>query len=124
LRCSVVVVACCSVSVIPFPSGRSAAGSWPRSWGLFGSLHVLGCLLVRGFLRRLGRGLHHRSDRGGGRSHDRLVVLDRDLEDLLALVMTSPVEPAVESFPMALAEEALARLRTGLAAGSLVLHSP
>jgi len=47
-----------------------------------------------------------------------------DLEDLLALLMTSPVEPAVESFPMALAEEALARLRTGLAAGSLVLHSP
>ena len=47
-----------------------------------------------------------------------------DIEDLLALVTTAPVEPAVESLPMAVAEEALARLRTGRAAGSLVLNSP
>lgn len=47
-----------------------------------------------------------------------------DLKDLLALVATSPVEPAVESFPMAVAEEAVARLRTGRAAGSVVLSSP
>jgi len=47
-----------------------------------------------------------------------------DIEDLLALVTTAPVEPAVESLPMAVAEEALARLQTGRAAGSLVLNSP
>ena len=44
-----------------------------------------------------------------------------DLHDLLALLRTSPLEPAVEVFPMAVAEEALARLRTGRAAGSVVL---
>lgn len=47
-----------------------------------------------------------------------------DLEDLLALVTTSPVDPAVEVFPMAVADEALSRLRTGSAAGSVVLSSP
>ncbi|HKA48099.1 MAG TPA: alcohol dehydrogenase catalytic domain-containing protein [Candidatus Dormibacteraeota bacterium] len=46
-----------------------------------------------------------------------------DVEDLLALVTTSPVEPAMESFPMGGAEEALARLRTGRATAALVLHS-
>src|SRR5215472_12501101 len=43
-----------------------------------------------------------------------------DVEDLLALVTTSPVEPAMESFPMGGAEEALARLRTGRATAALV----
>jgi len=47
-----------------------------------------------------------------------------DLQDLLALAGTSPLEPAVEVFPMAIAEKALARLRTGRAAGSVVLASP
>src|SRR5262249_50295243 len=47
-----------------------------------------------------------------------------DLQDLLALVRTSPLEPAAEVFPMAVAGEALARLRTGRAAGSVVLSSP
>lgn len=47
-----------------------------------------------------------------------------DLQDLLALVTTSPVEPAVETFPIAVAEEALARLRTGGATRSVVLSSP
>lgn len=45
----------------------------------------------------------------------------RDMADLLALVTASPVEPAVEIFPMSAAEEAFARLRTGRATGSVVL---
>src|SRR5215472_7436508 len=80
-RCSVVVVVCCSVSVISLVSGRSAAGSWPRSGGLFGSLHVLGCLLVRRPDGSLRDGLSA-GDLGGHGSRDQLVVLDRDLEDL------------------------------------------
>jgi alcohol dehydrogenase, propanol-preferring len=45
----------------------------------------------------------------------------RDVVDLIALVTTSPIQPAVETFQMAAAEEALARLRTGRVTGSVVL---
>ena len=47
----------------------------------------------------------------------------RDMADLVALVTASPIEPAVEIFPMSEAEEAVARLRTGRTAGSVVLVS-
>lgn len=45
----------------------------------------------------------------------------RDLQDLLALAATSPIDPALVLFPMAAAEEALSRLRTGRAPASTVL---
>jgi alcohol dehydrogenase, propanol-preferring len=45
----------------------------------------------------------------------------RDVVDLIALVTTSPIQPAVETFQMTAAEEALARLRTGRVTGSVVL---
>ena len=47
----------------------------------------------------------------------------RDIADLVALVTASPVEPAREIFPMSEAEQAVARLRTGRAAGGVVLVS-
>lgn len=47
----------------------------------------------------------------------------RDMADLVAMVTASPIEPATEIFPMSEAEQAVARLRTGRAAGSVVLVS-
>jgi alcohol dehydrogenase, propanol-preferring len=45
----------------------------------------------------------------------------RDVANLISLVTTSPIQPAVETFQMAAAEEALARLQTGRMTGSVVL---
>jgi len=45
------------------------------------------------------------------------------MADLVAPVTASPIEPAVEIFPMSEAEVAVARLRTGSAASSVVLVS-
>src|SRR5262245_38993581 len=82
-----------SVSVIPCLSGRPTAARplRRRSGGLFGGLHVLGCLLVRrlGLGGRIGLGLGgpHRLDRLGrldGRGGDAGDQLVRRLLDLLA----------------------------------------